>query len=288
MAPLFFTVAVNIGVACALRQSLPPSSVDVPSDNKTAKARSHHSSDGAAGDAALQEVLEGLALKHGECDLCATKWLFVMSTGRSGSTTVLEMMGSVPGFYLAGENGGMMNKQFDMFKHMRLAGNSGCSAWAHGPISQHGMFCAIQYYITEAIGAAAFQATHTIGFKEIRWGVDATVANFMLQVFPCARFIISTRLDLIKQLASESQAEWSYDTNLKKATSMLEKWQSNHRDKATLIHLEQFSVNWFNMLLRWLNVTDCSFKSLVHTNDDGRTTIRHEHNNLTEGTCHMA
>lgn len=38
------------------------------------------------------------------CDLCGTyRWVFVISTGRSGSTTMLGMLNSIPGFHIAGE-----------------------------------------------------------------------------------------------------------------------------------------------------------------------------------------
>mmetsp|Transcript_8251 Transcript_8251/g.10770 ORF Transcript_8251/g.10770 Transcript_8251/m.10770 type:complete len:149 (-) Transcript_8251:1950-2396(-) len=40
------------------------------------------------------------------CDLCHDyDWVFILGTGRSGSTTILSMINSIPGFYLAGENG---------------------------------------------------------------------------------------------------------------------------------------------------------------------------------------
>eukprot|EP00415_Alexandrium_ostenfeldii_P003220 UN3220 len=195
-----------------------------------------------------------------------------MGTGRGGSTTVQEMMGSVPGFYIAGENAGLMNKQLDMFQILRAAdGHGGSSSWAHAPVSQHGMFCAVQHYIKEAIGAAAFPATHTIGFKEIRWGEDAKLADFMLKVFPCARFIVNTRRDLDRQLASQHHAFHGQPDakRLEKVTRMLEKWQSNHHLHASVIHLEDFSLERFNQLLQWLNVTDCRFKSVAHANPGG-------------------
>ena len=33
------------------------------------------------------------------CDLCADQWLFVISTGRSGSTSLMTMLNLVPGMY---------------------------------------------------------------------------------------------------------------------------------------------------------------------------------------------
>ena len=36
----------------------------------------------------------------GLCDLCQDPWLFVASVGRSGSTTILDMLEQIPGFYM--------------------------------------------------------------------------------------------------------------------------------------------------------------------------------------------
>jgi hypothetical protein len=33
------------------------------------------------------------------CDLCADQWLFIISTGRSGSTSLMTMLNLVPGMY---------------------------------------------------------------------------------------------------------------------------------------------------------------------------------------------
>jgi hypothetical protein len=33
------------------------------------------------------------------CDLCADQWLFVISTGRSGSTSLMTMLNLVPGMF---------------------------------------------------------------------------------------------------------------------------------------------------------------------------------------------
>ena len=38
------------------------------------------------------------------CDLCAEQWVFVLATGRSGSTSIVEALNSLPGVSLANEN----------------------------------------------------------------------------------------------------------------------------------------------------------------------------------------
>ena len=41
--------------------------------------------------------------KPNVCDLCADNWIIVVGTGRSGSTTIADMLNQVPGVYTAGE-----------------------------------------------------------------------------------------------------------------------------------------------------------------------------------------
>ena len=52
--------------------------------------------------------------RHGTCDLCAQKWVFILSAGRSGSTSLLEGLNSLPGVSLGGENFAMINVAREM------------------------------------------------------------------------------------------------------------------------------------------------------------------------------
>ena len=44
----------------------------------------------------------------GPCDLCERNWLFVLSAYRTGSTTALSMLSSIPGFEIGGEHNGVL------------------------------------------------------------------------------------------------------------------------------------------------------------------------------------
>ena len=52
--------------------------------------------------------------RHGACNLCAQKWVFILSAGRSGSTSLLEGLNSLPGVSLGGENFAMINVAREM------------------------------------------------------------------------------------------------------------------------------------------------------------------------------
>ena len=51
------------------------------------------------------------------CDLCANRWLFIVSSGgRTGSTTALSMLKAHPAFRLAGENYGLLGRAYEMWR----------------------------------------------------------------------------------------------------------------------------------------------------------------------------
>ena len=56
------------------------------------------------------------AERAGSCDLCADHWVFVFATGRSGSTSIMEALNSLPGVRLASENQGSLEVSSTLFE----------------------------------------------------------------------------------------------------------------------------------------------------------------------------
>ena len=50
----------------------------------------------------LATVSAGSKTPNGACDLCAREFIIVLATGRSGSTSLLETLNSLPGVQLRG------------------------------------------------------------------------------------------------------------------------------------------------------------------------------------------
>ena len=50
------------------------------------------------------------------CDLCEGRHVFVLGTGRSGSTTILEALNSLPGVALSGENHASLEAAEELFR----------------------------------------------------------------------------------------------------------------------------------------------------------------------------
>ena len=80
--------------------------------------------------------------RNGRCDLTRTKWLFVVSIGgRTGSTTVLEMINSHPAFNLAGENNGQLEDAKAMWDKAAGHAANPNAAWGRGTVHPHDLLC---------------------------------------------------------------------------------------------------------------------------------------------------
>jgi hypothetical protein len=82
------------------------------------------------------------------CHPCQRRFLIVIATGRSASTTLTHMLGSLPGVRMSGENYnmlGLIRNLFDTVQkhvHPEVAMKD---AWAHNPVPKGGAFaCAAQ------------------------------------------------------------------------------------------------------------------------------------------------
>ena len=129
--------------------------------------------------------------------------VFVMTYGRSGSTLLMGILNSIPGWLLRGENRHAMRHLYD-FHRSGLAERARVDA-ERASEPTHPWF-GIQSFPEEAslqhIRALAEATllrpepdTRVTGFKEIRW-YDADLpeyVDFLRQVFPGARFVVNTR-----------------------------------------------------------------------------------------------
>jgi hypothetical protein len=220
---------------------------------------------------AFQQVL---ASAPHECDLCVdekVEWLFISATGRSGSTTTLNMLQAIPGIHLAGENEAL-DSIMDLYnKAMSPAvGVSGedDGAWSHGERSKKQIKCALQLYVKGLLGSYE-KGTKIVGFKEVRF-MKEDLIFFSETLFPCARFVVQTRKDVQAQQNSKTYRQWDMDAQvLWQTTKALEDWQKAHDSRSIALHLEDFSVETFNNLLTWAGVSGCQYINVCHANDGG-------------------
>jgi Sulfotransferase family len=130
-------------------------------------------------------------------------YLFVVTYGRSGSTLLMGLLNSIPGYLLRGENWDALHHLF-LF-HRTLA--VGRTRWEPARLRQrtHPFYGAADFpearsleRIRELVVDTVLRPredTRVTGFKEIRWyrdDVEEYVA-WLREVFPGARFVVNTR-----------------------------------------------------------------------------------------------
>lgn len=130
-------------------------------------------------------------------------YLFVVTYGRSGSTLLMGVLNSIPGYLLRGENWDALHHLFRF--HQTL--EEGSRRWDRGRLRQrtHPFFGAGDFPAQRSLQGIRELVLDTVmrpredtrvtGFKEIRWyhdDLEAYVA-WLRRVFPGARFVVNTR-----------------------------------------------------------------------------------------------
>lgn len=204
------------------------------------------------------------------------QWVFIFGTGRSGSTSVLDMVNAIPGFFIAGENHGAMDVFLEMQQDISNFDSPleafSFSAHYHGTWHKEDFSKAVQAYTLALIGKFDEKTTHTVGFKEVNHS-RAEELQFFADTFPGAKFIINTRRDT----AGQSQAQdifFDEETGLTEEqievnTQELEHWAADHPESSFLIQMEDFDLQHFNEMLTWLGVEGCEFTQVSHANAYG-------------------
>ena len=241
------------------------------------------------------------------CDLCAHRWLFVVSVGgRTGSTTLLEMLLAHPAFDIAGENNGLLGRARAMWDTAALVeqNNAGTDpskmhiAYKRPAVQPLDLLCSLQSFfgaVTETDagpGAGAGAGDHRVrGFKEIRWsphqlGLDAqaglnetAMVEFLDALFPCSRVIFNSRT------AASSTFPWGgggrrggSDSDAAAMTRSLldlhhrwratprQRWKSFWLNLGDDAHPDDFTPAKFNELLDWAGERRCRYTDVGHAN----------------------
>ncbi len=139
------------------------------------------------------------------------RWLFIVTYGRTGSTLLQKLLGSIPGHYMAGENHNCLHGVFAAWRDATIL--KAKYGWGHEAIDHpwHGADAADPDGYARAM-VAAFVAnilrpprgTRVAGFKEIRY-LTEDLRDYLLFIdrfFPPAVFVINTRsVDAVAQSA---------------------------------------------------------------------------------------
>ena len=205
-------------------------------------------------------------------DGCERNWLFQVSTGRSGSTSLMDMLNDLPNVYIAGENDGLFESLYALHKSSistEVKGKNGAyhGAWWHHPVERSKLERIARTYVESAIGLKQNQNYTWVGFKEIRFGT-ADELDYLLSLFPCSKVIVNIRRDVVRQHESAFK-EKSPISKLKSHNDMLLKWSKKYPKRVFTLALEDFNLDNLNRLAVWLDFPNCHFKQIAHANRDG-------------------
>jgi len=237
------------------------------------------------------------------CSPCNRRYLFIVATGRSGSTTLLQMLNFLPNMRLSGENNNELYIASLLASNLKKSSSSMAydeeveGAWMHHKIPTQAMACPIQHVVstltpppsevlhavneTGALSVEDYDQSTILGLKAVRiqkseWS-PIEAAAFFKESFPCSRIVVNIRSDTKSQAASTTKLGWSKNPSaavegLVRETEFLAEFAENlGADTARLIDMTMWTKNIsvLNDLLDWLGYKNCHFKHIVHANHYG-------------------
>jgi hypothetical protein len=236
------------------------------------------------------------------CFPCQRRFLIVLASGRSASTTLTWMLDSLPGIRMSGENNGTLLRIQDMIANVRdneffETQEGKKAAWGHNKVPEGGWACMGQHVI-ETINPPWLKKTITdnlprlvkddsetiLGFKNIRTisrrdkRDDPKTVDFIREIFPCSRIIINIRSDVEELAASQAKAFHKMNSNkatnvLREETNRLRQMAEMFGDQGLLIDSSEWTknINVINEAVEWLGFSqECFFKELLEFNTKGR------------------
>jgi hypothetical protein len=198
----------------------------------------------------------------------ASKWIFIWSTGRAGSTTVMSMLNHLPGVYLSGENEALA-ESIEQLAYRTLSlkehgSNSENGAWFNRP-DEEAITAAARMWIC-ALRSDAPRGAGYRGFKELASRSLGQI-HVMRELFPDAYHILNFRKDLTAQTQSNFHAYYN-DTEEMLLQHLEDMRNAAYGANVFELPLEEFSPEKFNEMIGWLGMeTNCRFTSVIHQNN---------------------
>jgi len=222
----------------------------------------------------LQAFVDLLALQESAaCENREDPAVFIVSTGRSGSTTVLHMLNAIPGYDLKGENMGMWQTMVSMVQQRQDAhehyGKADVYTWIRSESpNKSELLCGLKLMVLGELNP--MPEARVVGFKEIRWNWDQNLTDLELlaEVFPSASFVLNFRKDIEAQIESMESTGGDFDEDdLVEETRAIKQFKEKFPERSYMLRLEDFSVETFNDLLHWLGEDkECQYVEVAHDN----------------------
>jgi len=233
----------------------------------------------------LQKELRILKSIQEPCQDSCVPAVWVVSAGRSGSTTVLEMLNQIPGYDIMGENQNMWGSLFNLFEkretmYARYHSNSEYMTFRQSlKRNMSELRCAYQLRVLGEINSDS--EAKVVGFKEIRWDFRRSLDDLklLMEVFPCSKALLSYRRNVKAEVQSREDSLGSFpDSNFRRDNQAMAKFHEEMPERTFRIAVEDFSVDLFNEMLHFLNQDSCRYNSVLHDNGDAGYTRDWSHN----------
>lgn len=238
------------------------------------------------------------------CHPCDRRYILILATARSGSTTLLRMFGSLPNVRLAGENINTLKKMYDVQWNLVSGSQNGPVMKANGrgrasgPFARHpipvGSYACPTQQFLNALNPPSHNAMlrakspkvleeedrdTILGFKSVRFHLgDWTVqqgATFLKENFPCSKVVLNIRSNVDNQISSVGtnfiKSGRTRDELIEYNSFQMALADELGEDMARLIDMNDWKedVSVLNDVIKWMGFKGCAFQELVHENHDG-------------------
>jgi hypothetical protein len=229
-----------------------------------------------------------LALGQRACAPGGPLAVFVVATGRSGSTSLLRLFRNISGSDFLGENDGVVSAVHDLDARLALYRRevlsyslvSNHAPWVFNAAAVREEYLeAYRRLVHAALNWRAGPSIRLVGFKDVHWRFhdNLTDVDFLFELFPCAKVILNYRKDAESQSRSgmwkvrdHMTSEKSLDTIRQNNQAML-RYHAKRPAQTRLVTTEELdSREALQALLDWVSPSlKCTVLVTVRTNSNG-------------------
>ena len=231
------------------------------------------------------------------CNPCGRRFLILICTGRSASTTLTWMLDALPGVRMAGENNDALHELKNMKEHVLgnkhwIKGSAEQSGWGHNKVLPQAFSCVAQSMI-ETINPSKFNQGKSleeergadyktiIGFKTIRFldgseGDDEGLVDFVQENFPCSKILINYSSNITRQSNSTMWGKRGQNVSLeilRGANAQLGRVGNMFGSQAYMLDSAAWlrNISMLNEMVTWLGFPErCHFQHLLAFNVGGK------------------
>jgi hypothetical protein len=232
------------------------------------------------------------------CHPCHRRFLIVLATARSASTTLTWMLDALPGVRMSGENNDLLKRVHDLMEEtvqnpFVVKGTNKKVAWGHNEFPKQAFSCVAQQMVETMNPPPRTRnrknqhphprnETDTIiGFKTVRFqeNVDTAalpeLAKFLKEYFPCARFVMNIRSNTEEQATSwhtnfhGSKTIEEVSDHLNEETEKIKYLHELLKDRSVLLDSSTWIPNLttLNQAVEWLGFhRTCHFPYVLEFN----------------------